>query len=188
MKYKKTPCFSVDSSTLVISYVWVYLCTLLCRLSVWWSQKDISFTMNLFRWNLHFPGKGNDNTDTNKLLCSHLIKGWYMVHLSIYHCGRVSKYMLNRNMLERPNTSYIFEKMGVQGCQIWHSHVSFGHSPFNSSPQCKISSLRYHFSQNSWKLGSQKLLHQGHFWWRSKFFSFSLPSGPRGMFEPNSDK
>ena len=41
--------------------------------------------------------------------------------------------------------------------------------------------------QNSWKLGSQKLLHQGHFWWRSKFFSFSLPSGPRGMFEPNSD-
>ena len=131
MKYKKTPCFSVDSSTLVISYVWVYLCTLLCRLSVWWSQKDISFTMNLFRWNLHFPGKGNDNTDTNKFLCSHLIKGWYMVHSSIYHCGRVSKYMLNRNMLERPNTSYIFEKMGVQGCKIWHSHVPM---PFNSAP------------------------------------------------------
>ena len=140
MKYKKTPCFSVDSSTLVISYVWVYLCTLLCRLSVWWSQKDISFTMNLFRWNLHFPGKGNDNTDTNKFLCSHLIKGWYMVHLSIYHCGRVSKYMLNRNMLERPNTSYIFEKMGVQGCKIWHSHVSIplNKKLFTSSFQAKI--------------------------------------------------
>ena len=50
--------------------------------------------------------------------------------------------------------------------------------------------LRYHFSQNSWKLGSQKLLPHGHFWWGSKFFFFSLPSGPRGMFEPivtNSD-
>ena len=147
MKYKKTPCFSVDSSTLVISYVWVYLCTLLCRLSVWWSQKDISFTMNLFRWNLHFPGKGNDNTDTNKFLCSHLIKGWYMVHSSIYHCGRVSKYMLNRNMLERPNTCYIFYAIFfIQGYPIWQfpcvNPIQLGPSPFNSSPQCKKSSVR----------------------------------------------
>ena len=68
--------------------------------------------------------------------------------------------------------------------------IQLGRSPFNSSPQCKKSSLRYHFSRNSWKLGSQKLLPHGHFWWGSKFFFFSLPSGPRGMFEPivtNSD-
>ena len=68
--------------------------------------------------------------------------------------------------------------------------IQLGPSPFNSSPQCKKSSLRYHFSRNSWKLGSQKLLPHGHFWWGSKFFFFSLPSGPRGMFEPivtNSD-
>ena len=66
--------------------------------------------------------------------------------------------------------------------------IQLGPSPFNSSPQCKKSSLRYHFSRNSWKFGSQKLLHQGHFWWRGNFFFFSLPSGPRGMFEPNSHK
>ena len=68
--------------------------------------------------------------------------------------------------------------------------IQLGPSPFNSSPQCKKSSLRYHFSRNSWKFGSQKLLPHGHFWWGSKFFCFSLPSGPRGMFEPivtNSD-
>ena len=68
--------------------------------------------------------------------------------------------------------------------------IQLGRSPFNSSPQCKKSSLRYHFSRNSWKFGSQKLLPHGHFWWGSKFFCFSLPSGPRGMFEPivtNSD-
>ena len=31
----------------------------------------------------------------------------------------------------RPNICYIFEKLRVQGCQIWHSHVSI---PFNSAP------------------------------------------------------
>ena len=68
--------------------------------------------------------------------------------------------------------------------------IQLGPSPFNSSPQCKKSSLRYHFSRNSWKFGSQKLLPHGHFWWGSRFSFFSLPSGPRGMFEPivtNSD-
>jgi len=64
--------------------------------------------------------------------------------------------------------------------------IQLGPSLFKSFPQCKKSSLRYHFSPNSGKLGSQKLLHQGHFRWRSKFFSFTLPSGPWGMFEPNS--
>ena len=36
--------------------------------------------------------------------------------------GRVAKYMekkLNREMLERPNICYIFEKLRVQLCQIW---------------------------------------------------------------------
>ena len=48
--------------------------------------------------------------------------------------GRVAntcKKKLNRKMLERPNICYIFEKLGVQGCRIWHSHVSI---PFNSAP------------------------------------------------------
>ena len=34
-------------------------------------------------------------------------------------------------MTKRPNICYIFEKLGVQGCQIWHSHVSM---PFNLAP------------------------------------------------------
>ena len=73
-------------------------------------------------------------------------------------------------MLERPNMyiCYIFEKLGVQGCQIWHSHVSI---PFNSAPahstrphNAKKSSLRHHFRRNSWKFGSQKLHVHAHFW------------------------
>ena len=38
---------------------------------------------------------------------------------------------MNRKKLERPNICYIFEKLVVQGWQIWHSQVSI---PFNSSP------------------------------------------------------
>ena len=41
--------------------------------------------------------------------------------------------------------------------------IQLGPSPFNSSPQCKKSSLRHHFRRNSWKLCSQKLLPHGHF-------------------------
>ena len=37
---------------------------------------------------------------------------------------------LNRKMLLRPNICYIFEKLGVQGCHKWHSHVSI---PFKSA-------------------------------------------------------
>ena len=33
-------------------------------------------------------------------------------------------------MTEKPNICYIFEKLRVQGCQIWHSHLSI---PFNSA-------------------------------------------------------
>ena len=38
---------------------------------------------------------------------------------------------MNRKKLERPNICYVFEKLVVQGWQIWHSQVSI---PFNSSP------------------------------------------------------
>ena len=65
-------------------------------------------------------------------------------------------------MLQRPNICYIFEKLRVQRCQIWHSHVSI---PFNSAPahsthphNAKKSSLRHHFRRNSRKLGSQNIL------------------------------
>jgi len=47
--------------------------------------------------------------------------------------------------------------------------IQLGRSPFNSSPQCKKSSLRHHFRRNSWKLGSQKLLAKANFWFASKF-------------------
>ena len=50
--------------------------------------------------------------------------------------------------------------------------IQLGPSPFNSSPQCKKSSLLHHFRQNSWKLGSQRLLFHAHFWWNSKFSFF----------------
>ena len=72
---------------------------------------------------------------------------------------------------------YIFEKLRVQGCQIWHSHVSI---PFNSAPQCKKSSLRHNFRRNSWKLGSQELQFHAHFWWNSKFSFYQVFTTPRG--------
>ena len=40
------------------------------------------------------------------------------------------KSYLNRIMTKRPNICFIFEKLNVQGCQIWHSHVSMS---FNSA-------------------------------------------------------
>ena len=87
------------------------------------------------------------------------LSGSYFIQRSKIHVKK-----LNRKMLERPKICYIFEKLSVQGCQIWHSHVSM---PFNSAPahstrphNAKKSSLRYHFSRNSWKFGSQKLLPQ----------------------------
>ena len=68
--------------------------------------------------------------------------------------------------------------------------IQLGRSPFNSSPQCKKSSLRYHFSRNSWKFGSQKLLHQGHLWWRGNFFSSPcqvVPGACLSQIVTNSD-
>ena len=41
------------------------------------------------------------------------------------------KMRLNRKMIKIPNTCYIFEKLSVQRCQIWHSYVSI---PFNWAP------------------------------------------------------
>ena len=62
--------------------------------------------------------------------------------------------------------------------------IQLGPSPFNSAPQCKTSSLRHHFRQNSWKLG---------FWWNIKFtFYQSLPLpgaylGKNGPLWPTSN-
>ena len=63
--------------------------------------------------------------------------------------------------------------------------IQLGPSPFSSSPQCKKSSLRHHFRQDSWKLGSQKLLAPAHFWCASKFSCFPVSCGPRSIFGPN---
>ena len=85
--------------------------------------------------------------------CNSLLLALVLVELQ-----NTCKKMLNRKMLERPNICYIFEKLGVQGCQIWHSHVSI---PFNSAPARSTrlhnaeSSLYHHFKQTSWKWGSQ---------------------------------
>ena len=93
-------------------------------------------------------------------------------------------------MTERPNICYIFEKLSVQGCQIWHSHVpmSFNSASTHSThPHNAKSSLRYRFNRNSWKFYSQKLLHQGYFWWRGNFFLL-LTEWSQDMVEPNSGK
>ena len=82
-------------------------------------------------------------------------------------------------MLERPNICYVFEKLGVQGCQTWRSQLSI---PFSSSPQCKKSSLRHHFRRNSWKLGSQKLHVHAHFWCTCKFSFSPVFTTPMGIF------
>ena len=52
--------------------------------------------------------------------------------------------------------------------------IQLGRNPFNSSPQCKKSSLRHHFRRNSWKLGSQKLLAEAHFWSASRLSFFPI--------------
>ena len=122
-----------------------------------------------------------------KLLNKHFVFEPLLIVTVLVQLQNICKKKLNRKMLERPIICYICEKLRVQGCQIGHSH-STRPQPIQLVPTVQKSSLRYHFSRNSWKLGSQKLLPQGHFWWGSKFFFFSLPSGPRGMFEPNSDK
>ena len=59
--------------------------------------------------------------------------------------------------------------------------------PFNSSPQCKKSSLRHHFRRNSWKLGSQNLHVHGHFWCTCKFSFFPVFTTPRGIFGQKCD-
>ena len=60
--------------------------------------------------------------------------------------------------------------------------IQLGPSPFNSSPQCKKSSLRHHFRRNSWKLGSQKLLAQAHFWCASKISFSPVFTTPMSIF------
>ena len=58
-------------------------------------------------------------------ICQTLLLALVLVELQ-----NTCKKKLNRKMRERPNICYIFGKLGVQGCQIWHSHVSI---PFNSA-------------------------------------------------------
>ena len=65
--------------------------------------------------------------------------------------------------------------------------IQLGRSPFNSSPQCKKSSLRHHFRRNSWKLGSQNLHVHGHFWCTCKFSFFPVFTTPRGIFGQKCD-
>ena len=65
-------------------------------------------------------------TDWRIAYCTALLLALVLVELQ-----NTCKKKLNRKMLERPNICYIFGKLGVQGCQIWHSHVSI---PFNSAP------------------------------------------------------
>ena len=103
--------------------------------------------------NLATPTNTALNFLPRKAQCAY--KGALLLALVLVELQNTCKKKLNRKMLERPNICYIFEKLRVQGCQIWHSHVSI---PFNSSPQCKKSSLRHHFRRNSWKLG----LHKAH--------------------------
>ena len=98
---------------------------------------------------------------------------------------------LNRQMPD-PTYAISFKSWGFKDvkydipmCQSYSTRPS----PFNSSPQCKKSSLRHHFRRNSWKLGSQKLLAQAHFWCASKFFSSSqckpLPGAYLGESVPS---
>ena len=57
---------------------------------------------------------------------SKICKDWGSLQLAL-NSARFEftlKMRLNRIMTERPNICYIFEKLSVQGCQIWHSYVS----------------------------------------------------------------
>ena len=48
---------------------------------------------------------------------------------------------LNRNEPLRPNICYIFEKLRVQGCQIWHSRVSHEFKESTMNPRFPSSAL-----------------------------------------------
>ena len=74
----------------------------------------------------------NDDSSTNKLAkLKRCASRALLLALVLVELQNTCKKKLNRKMLERPNICYIFEKLSVQGCQIWHSHVSI---PFNSAP------------------------------------------------------
>ena len=63
-----------------------------------------------------------------------------------------------------------------------HCHLTWP-QPIQLVPTMqKKSSLRYHFSPNSWKLGSQKLLLHAHFWCTCKFSFSPVFTTPRGIF------
>ena len=52
----------------------------------------------------------------NKHVCTHCIS--LLFALVLVELQNTGKKKLNRKMLERPNICHIFEKLGVQGCQI----------------------------------------------------------------------
>ena len=58
-----------------------------------------------------------------------------LLALVLVELQNTCKKKLNRKMLERPNICYIFEKLRVPRCQIWHSHVSI---PFNSAHSIQL--------------------------------------------------
>ena len=98
---------------------------------------------------------------------------WSVLNVNTLHTAVMSG--KNRIMTERPNICYIFEKLSVQGCQIWHSHVSM---PFNSAP---ANSTRPHNAKKLFtssfqviflKIRFTKLLHNGHFYMMQQIFSF----------------
>ena len=86
------------------------------------------------------------------------------------------KMRLNRRMPERPNICYIFEKLRVQGCQIWHSHVPI---PLNSAPQCK-KALTLSFQPKILKISFTKVAGANIKSYAPADFLFPLSSGRRG--------
>ena len=90
--------------------------------------------------------------------------------------GWVASYInkkLNRKIARKTQHMLYFWK--VEGSRMSNmtfpcvNTIQLGRNPFNSSPQCKKSSLRHHFRRNSWKLGSQKLQAHQKWAWNSNF-------------------
>ena len=90
-------------------------------------------------------------------------------------------------ILKRPNICYIFEKLRVQGCQIWHSYVSI---PFNSAP---AHSTRPHnakklftssFQAKFLKIRFTKFTGTTSFWCTCKFSFSTVFFTPMGIFGP----
>ena len=77
------------------------------------------------------PTPSREPTKVTSVVChhvGHLIGHLVNLHVHVHHplllvmllvdLQNTCKKKFNRKMLERPNMCYIFEKLGVQGCQI----------------------------------------------------------------------